>query len=392
MKKKTKVVSLVIIPIIIIAHLFGFKIFGSATLVQNHPLDNPVKLLDITKEGKVVLEFGSEHHIYGITTILPKPLEQIRYFKHQVPTLEVELESPENMTSKVWAKNRLNYFCGNTWMPQPLPPRLPAFSKVDLAEILVSYGGAIPDISVFEESPEYAKQLMKALSSRVSALEIEQNSESAIRLGEYLIASQPEYFREGAWLLALNNKSEIFDVASEKANEMIDGFEERKKKPGGYIGGTRKGIIDFAYILMKLSQDKAKQFLLGHIQSDIDVYLRMQMGTVLLSVDDYRGYDILMDEMMETGIDESVQATLNHAMDRFLSNSTPNQYFPYIQQQFHAGLLPLSMLTTFHSPIDAWEVRRICKRVSFQNPSHESILKFGKALWMSTKRKCNLLR
>ena len=114
---------------------------------------------------------------------------------------------------------------------------------------------------------------------------------------------------------------------------MINGFEERKKKPGFYARDIRKDIIDFAPILMRLSQDKAKHFLLGHIQSEIDVFLRVRMGTVLLSVDDYRGYDILMDEMMESGIDETHKVTLNREMDRFLSNSTPNEYYPYDNPQ-----------------------------------------------------------
>lgn len=334
MKKKPKiVVFLIAISIVIVAHLLGFKIFGEATRVKNQPLDNPVKMLDITRQGSVVLELGAEYDIYGITTIIPNPLEQIRYFKHQMPTLEIELESPENVTSKVWVKNRILYWCGNTWMLQPLPPRLPTFSKVDLALILVRDGGAIPDVSVFEEAPEYAQKLMKALSARVSDLEIEQNSESAIRLGEYLIASQPEYFREGAWLLAHHGKHEIFDVVEKNANEMINEFEESKKAPGFYAGDTRKDIIDFAYILMKLSEDKAKQFLLGHIQSETDIYLRVHMATVLLSVDDCRGYDILMNEMMKPDIDKTIKVGLLHEMDAFLSRRTPIEHYSYDDAQ-----------------------------------------------------------
>ena len=107
-KKKPRIVFLaVFLILIIIAHLRGYKIFGSATLVKNQPLDYPVKIKDITKEGDVVLEMGSEYHIYGITTILPKPLEQVKYFKHQMPTLEISTETPEDITSKIWIKTGL---------------------------------------------------------------------------------------------------------------------------------------------------------------------------------------------------------------------------------------------------------------------------------------------
>jgi hypothetical protein len=332
-KTHKAIVLLSILSIIVVFHLAGFKLFGKATLVDNQPLRNPEKISGISSQGKVILMNEKEYKIYGITTILPNPLEQIKYFKNQLPKLEVEIESPEKSVSKIWMKNRLHYFCGNTWFPQPLPPRLPTFSKVDLGEILVRYGGAIPNISVFKESPEYSKQLMGALSDRVSDLVFEQNSKDAVQLGEYLVTSQADYFREGAWLLALNDKSEIFDSVKEKLDEMIHEFEERKTKPGFYAGDTRKEIIDFTYILMKLSQDKAKQLLLHNIQSNIDVYLRVHLGTVMLSVDDYRGYDILMEEMMKPGLDATIRASLNHEMDRFLSNSTPNQYFSYDNPQ-----------------------------------------------------------
>jgi len=328
MKKMYKVVLFIIIISILIAHLLGYKIYGSATLVKNHPLNNPTEVLDITEAGSVIIELGTEYNIYGITTILPNPLSQIGYFKSQNTTIEIE--TPENTTSKIWWKNRKFYVCGNTWFPQLLPLRLPAFSKDDLAQILIRYGGAIPDVLVFEESPEYAQQLMEALSHIVSDLKIEQNSEYAIRLGEYLIASQPKYFREGAWLLAHNEKDEIFNVVAKHANEMIDDFEQRKRPAEFFIGRKRREIIDFAYILMKLSENQAKSFLLSHIQSEIDVILRVRIATALLSVDDVRGYDFLMNEMM---IDKTLRARLSHELDYILSNSSPGKYYPSYNPQ-----------------------------------------------------------
>ena len=163
---------------------------------------------------------------------------------------------------------------------------------------------------------------MEALSKCVSELDIQQNSESAIRLGKYLIKSEPDYFREGAWLMALNNKSEIFDAVAEKVKRKIDvshGFCSVKK---------REEIIDYAYILMKLSEDKARRFLLAQIQRDIYDYLRVHMATVLLSVEDCSGYEILMDEMMKSLNDGKLNTNLSHEMDRFLSNSTPGEYYP----------------------------------------------------------------
>ena len=328
MTKRSKVVLLIIGSIIIIAHLLGFKIFGKAVLVKNQPLKNPQKMADLTKQGSIVLENGKEYAIYGIITILPKPLEQLRYFKFQMPTIEIEVESPEQTVSRVWVKNRFNYWCGNTWMPQFFPPRLPAFAKVDLGEIMVREGGAIPSISVFEQSPEYAQKLMKALSPKVSELAIEQNSEFAVRLGEYLLVSLPEYFREGVWLLARNGKQEIFPAVTQKIYESINEFEKRQTDVSFDPPRARENIIDFAYILMKLNEDKAKKLLLEYIQKDIDAYLRVHMANVLLSVNDPCGYDILMDKMMEPKVDEYVKASLMHEMDRFLSNSTPGEHYP----------------------------------------------------------------
>jgi len=322
-----------IASLIVVAHLFGFKLFGKPTLVNNQPLKNPQKISNISTGGNIVFPNGKEYGIYGIITILPNPLEQIKYFKFHIPMREVEIESPDQTVTKVWAKTRNLYPCGNTWLPRPFPPRLPAFSKTDLAQILISHGGAIPDVSVFKESPEYAQELMKALSDIVADLRIEQNSQFAVELGRYLIDAAPAYFREGAWLLALNNKSETFDIVTKKIDDLISQFEDRKKTLGFYAGDTRNIIIDCCYILMKGSKNKAKRFLLPHIHSDIDVYLRVDMATVLLSVDDYSGYDILMDEMIAPGIDRTRKATLNHRMDDFLSNSTPNEYYPYDDPQ-----------------------------------------------------------
>ena len=79
MKKQIVVIFLTISSVVVIFHLLGFKLFGEATLVENQPLKNPEKISSITAKGTILLANGKEYDIYGITTILPSPLEQIRY-------------------------------------------------------------------------------------------------------------------------------------------------------------------------------------------------------------------------------------------------------------------------------------------------------------------------
>ena len=68
-KTYKKIIFVVCVIILIVAHIFGYKIYGTSDVIDNQPLKIPQKLQTIDTSGQVVLDSGKKYKIYGIKII-----------------------------------------------------------------------------------------------------------------------------------------------------------------------------------------------------------------------------------------------------------------------------------------------------------------------------------
>ncbi len=303
MKRKFIITSFCIgLLLVIFAHLAGYKIFGRPTLYENQPLDRPMKIAIINEPGEIILANDSRYRIYGIKTILAEPLSQIKYFQWQMPTLEVEIANPDKPISKVWCKNRIRYWCGNTWMPRFFPGRLNKFSKRDLGEMLVWEGAAIPTVEVFQEAPDYAEHLINVMQYIAPRLKFEKNKDYASKLGKFLINERPEFFNTGAWLLAHTGDSKISNIVRKRIIDTIRAHELE-----GRVAIRPNKIEDLLSVLIKVSPNDAKQIAREIFRGYRNKfpYLKVALALKLLTIDDWYGLDVLMNEIVDAELDTS---------------------------------------------------------------------------------------
>jgi len=288
--------------LVILAHLSGYKIYGSPTLYENQPLDMPRKVAAINEAGEIILADGACYPIYGIKTILSDPLSNTKYFQWQFPTLEVEVVDPDKPVSKIWCKIRIMYWCGNTWFPRFFPGRLNKFSKRDLGEILVREGAAIPTVEVFQEAPDYAEHLINVMQYIAPRLKFEKNKDYASKLGKFLINERPEFFNTGAWLLAHTGDSKISNIVRKR---IIDTIRAHERK--GRVAIRPNKIEDLLSVLIKVSPNDAKQIAREIFRGYRNKfpYLKVALALKLLTIDDWYGLDVLMNEIVDAELDTS---------------------------------------------------------------------------------------
>ncbi|MFX0210207.1 MAG: hypothetical protein ACFFDT_29770 [Candidatus Hodarchaeota archaeon] len=340
MKKQTKIRTMSIIftllIVLITAHILGYRIYGPPKLVSNQPLQKPQKLIDINSSGEVILKNNMKYSIYGIVIVIPDPFKQLRYFQlQQEHEIQVDKANDEMNVDKarIWYKHRNQYWCGNTWMPSFFPPRLYKYRKMDIAQILIEHGAAIPNVELFSKHRAYAKELMERMRGNVGRMNILQNHDEVVRLGEYLCRSEEEYFNIGAWLLAHSKQYEIAPAIKKHIEKYLDDYDQGVIKKGGFssnprytIASSRK-IMDLISALIKLSPEDARKELHTIIDVKREAYLRVRFALKLLAMNDLYGMDKLIEEVRTTKMRKGIRSGLAFELERVLSNSCRGQYF-----------------------------------------------------------------
>lgn len=283
------------------AHIVGYKIYGTPTLYDNQPLDNPRKVTDINESGQVTLADGSRFYIYGITTTRSDPLFRTPYLQSQL-SLEVDIVDANKPVSKVYYKNRILSWCGNSFMPRFFPRKLPRFTREDLGTLLVSRGAAVPTMEVFTEDPLYSKQLVCAMRSIVANIEVQKNEEYVRKLGRFLIDKHPEFFNTGAWLLAHIGESEIGNAVKTHIVESL-----RTGQVGKDDVLPVEDLLDSCSVLIWVAPSDAKELIQEIIEGYKGryPYIKVALALKLLTVDDWHGLDTLMNEITDPELDTS---------------------------------------------------------------------------------------
>jgi len=187
--------------LILIPHGFGFKIFGSAQIVNNQLFIPEIYIAVLGPGTAVTLSDGRTFHLAGVeeakkedgTGALRPQWKMARldhdarknagyvleYMQEKQPVpwsnieqrikfWEVEAGVPVlvkdegNGRSKITFGRRCNYFCGNSFFPMPFPGRLPRYVTDDLALILLYQEKVVPDNTA--KDGEYKKKLEKNYS------------------------------------------------------------------------------------------------------------------------------------------------------------------------------------------------------------------------------------
>ncbi|WP_338287529.1 hypothetical protein [Luteolibacter sp. LG18] len=138
--KITFALSCILLPAALLGHLHGYKLYGSATVIDNRPiLDSPRQLAGVAEPNVVIATDGSRFELKGITfepVLLEITLQEISgsLNRNRDPILfQPDPRSPSGMITQ-W---RCRYFCGNTFEPMFVPKRLPAYTRQDLGLLLV---------------------------------------------------------------------------------------------------------------------------------------------------------------------------------------------------------------------------------------------------------------
>lgn len=137
-------ISLVVAAVagLFIAHVAGYKIYGSATVHDNGPvLDSPRELASLAAPNVVIATDGTRFKLPGFTFapyLLDLPVDDLRQVltRRREPVL---IQPDPGSPSGVVFQRPLRYTCGNTWDPQFLPERLPRYDRTDLGGYFTSY-------------------------------------------------------------------------------------------------------------------------------------------------------------------------------------------------------------------------------------------------------------
>ncbi len=182
--------------IILFPHSLGYKMFGSARVVNNAPFKPELFITAFGPGTTVTISDGRSFQIAGITeevndegigllgprwevagfdrkqrnlnqyliehTDQNKPLPwgeaelsmRLWETKNGIPVL---IQEKGNGRAQLILGSLSNYWCGNTFFPTPFPERLPRYAKADLALMLLERGKVKPDNSIADE--DYQKKL-----------------------------------------------------------------------------------------------------------------------------------------------------------------------------------------------------------------------------------------
>lgn len=125
--------------LVLVAHCAGYKFYGSATIHDNRPvLDAPHQLASLAAPNIILAADGTRFEVQGVTftpKLLALPAEHLQELLSRRPE-PVLFQADASSASGVVFQRRCHYFCGNTFFPSFMPPRLPAYTKTDMGRYL----------------------------------------------------------------------------------------------------------------------------------------------------------------------------------------------------------------------------------------------------------------
>jgi hypothetical protein len=228
-------------------------------------------------------------------------------------------------------------------MPRFFPGRLNKYRKVDLAEVLIARGMAVPTVEVMRQDASYGEHLLDALKRSVSEMQLEQNLDQVRKLGLFLVSEfstpsdttsappgrhyrrfsaesdrrarkWPGYFNTGVWLLAHVHDPAAPDLAEKHIQGMIsDGFV-----PGHGLVWHRS-VEELFSILVIVSPENA-QTLSRDVLTNPDYvarypYVKVRMAVQMLKVRDLYCLDTLLADIQNRQLDQSYKASLLHELE-----------------------------------------------------------------------------
>ncbi|MGV3533072.1 MAG: hypothetical protein ACO1QR_11940 [Chthoniobacteraceae bacterium] len=208
----------------LVLHTMGFKIYGSPSFAPTQRLPGAVTLVALKPPSTLLLENGDSVELGGVyfpaQMRLDVPSSHLQRLMHILGSrsddtgLQVRVDG---VSGKSECLGRLQYWCGNTFFPSAFPRRLPRHQRLDLAEVLVSGGVALPSFEEFVpiEHPGLIELLDRSRFQPDSGL-VSRGDERVIALGRELVKSESRYFVTGAYLLIAAQAVEHYpDLKSE---------------------------------------------------------------------------------------------------------------------------------------------------------------------------------
>lgn len=316
--------ALVTVLLAVCAHVAGFKVYGRVELVENQPLHRPRRLVDISPDGSVLIEPGRRYFIDGIDIVRKSPLNDIRYFQWQRPTLQVEVQQPWQDTTRIDARLKVIWLDSHQQKYMFWPTTMNKYSKADLAEVLVIHGAAVPSVELFQQDPGYARRLMTRLRPRAAFLQVETNAHKVRQLSHFLM-QDAEFFTVGAWLAVHCGDMHIDGLIEQQIENLLIKAGTSAKKPWKFT----ERMTELKAVLAAVNPNKARQMAAQLINGYNGKYpeLKIELAVQLAAMNDWSGFDRLMEEVADRTLPGSYRRVLRAQLDQIFKYTTRTGVF-----------------------------------------------------------------
>lgn len=254
-------IGLLYIPL----HMFGYRVWGEPKVVNNYPLSAPVEIIELTKDGQVILGDGRCLQVYGVESFPcaddGRALEMLRKRSRNGRDVKCEVHD-QNGSVKILVEYRNSFGCGNTFWPSFFPRRLPMYGAYDLARSMVVQGWVHAAIDMsFPRDP---------ILSELSLMEFEAQVEG-----------------RGCWASA--------EVLRECVYEKFFYMDLPQQSRYGTTAWDQR-TFGMARILLRLNYPGTSELLMTHVRDErLPAQIRTQLANELARCNDLSGLDVIME-------------------------------------------------------------------------------------------------
>jgi hypothetical protein len=282
---------------------------------ENQPLDRPVRLAALRPPGTAELADGRCYQVYGVRLLRPVSFRDAFEGKAPEP-VDVEVRDPGSRVSRIDFKGYGGGACGLTTGP------VPAYARRDVGAALVRAGVALPALRVFDEDPEYARELVRLLPSYDTHAERSRpalaGDAEVVKLAELLLDRHPEATAAALYLLERAGDARFVPLAAARLERLAaEGITGPRVAPARRRSEVSR-MVGLLYRREPAAAERAAR-LLFHVYDPAEPSEQASIAGTLVLRGDWSPYDELVrrltDPSFPAGYRESLAPSLAGALN-----------------------------------------------------------------------------